>query len=54
MLPGVRRQRLHGGSGYAKALPVERIWREVRVVRILAAPATLRPRPEAHLAMVVG
>jgi acyl-CoA dehydrogenase len=26
---------MFGGSGYAKSLPVERIWREVRVVRIL-------------------
>jgi acyl-CoA dehydrogenase len=26
---------LFGGAGYAKTTPVERIWREVRVVRIL-------------------
>jgi acyl-CoA dehydrogenase len=26
---------LFGGSGYSKELPIERIWRETRVVRIL-------------------
>ena len=26
---------LFGGSGYSKDLPIERIWRETRVVRIL-------------------
>ncbi len=26
---------LFGGSGYSRSTPIERIWREVRVVRIL-------------------
>ena len=26
---------LFGGAGYSKALPIERIWRDVRVIRIL-------------------
>ena len=30
-----RTLQLFGGAGYSKDLPVERIWRDVRVIRIL-------------------
>lgn len=26
---------LFGGAGYSKDLPIERIWRDIRVIRIL-------------------
>ena len=40
---------IHGGYGYLKDYPVERIYRDVRVTRIYEAPATFRSdhRPRA-------
>jgi acyl-CoA dehydrogenase len=30
-----RALQLFGGAGYSKDLPIERIWRDIRVIRIL-------------------
>ena len=45
---------LHGGSGYAKSLPVERIWREVRVVRILDGTSEIMRKIIAREALGQG
>jgi acyl-CoA dehydrogenase len=45
---------LHGGSGYAKSLPVERIWREVRVVRILDGTSEIMRKIVAREALGQG
>ena len=35
---------IFGGSGYSKDFPIERIWREVRVVRILDGTSEMMRR----------
>ena len=35
---------IFGGAGYSKDLPIERIWREVRVVRILDGTSEMMRR----------
>ena len=35
---------IFGGSGYSKDLPIERIWREVRAVRILDGTSEMMRR----------
>ena len=45
---------LHGGSGYSASLPVERIWREVRVVRILDGTSEIMRQIVAREAMAMA
>jgi acyl-CoA dehydrogenase len=45
---------MFGGAGYAKSLPVERIWREVRVVRILDGTSEIMRRIIAREVLAQG
>jgi acyl-CoA dehydrogenase len=45
---------MFGGAGYCKSSPVERIWREVRVVRILDGTSEIMRKIVARDAMATA